>query len=69
MSDLALFVVRFLTTLVIVLLLIPIVWVVATPVILTGALFVKAPYLSTVRNAYRSTAAFWANQGILLIHI
>jgi hypothetical protein len=69
MSDLALFVVRFIATLIIGLLLIPIVWAVATPFILTGALFVKSPYLPTVGNAYRRTASFWANHGILLIDI
>jgi hypothetical protein len=50
-------------------LLIPIVWVIATPFILTGALFVETPYLSAVRYAYRRTASFWANHGILMIDI
>jgi len=64
-----LFFFRVIASIVIVLLLIPLIWILATPFILIGAAFAKEHYIPTVTEAYRKTAEIWSNWGIILIDI
>ena len=62
MDDIPWFILRLLESILIVLVLIPVVWILATPFILIGAAFVKQPYLSVVGKAYWKTAAVLARR-------
>jgi len=45
----------------------PIVWVIATPVILLSSLSGEGKYLTRVSQKYRGVTDFWKEHGILLV--
>ena len=52
---------RFGLTVLVVVILLPVCFVVATPIIIFGAPFSRQPYLEALKNGYRNTFDFWRN--------
>ena len=44
----------------------PVLWLLATPVILVAAVFRPRPYWQTVRMMYRAVTDFWSEWGAIL---
>ena len=69
MGDVIQFIFRVLASIVTVVLLIPGIWILATPFILVGAALVGQPYFWTVGRVYRKTGSVWSDWGILMIDL
>ena len=53
------FLMRFLITILVVILTLPLFLIVVTPLVLIGAFFAREPYFRAVKNGYRTTFELW----------
>ncbi len=67
MEDILILILRAIVTIIVAILLIPVIWIIATPFILVGSAFFKKPYFKTVGEAYRKTTYIWSDWGFLLL--
>jgi len=67
MDSILEFIGRLLLALLLLFVLLPVIWFVCSPFILTGALLVPGPYGQNVSRGFRSVSKAWIDWGILIL--
>lgn len=67
MNSILEFIGRFVLAIFLLIVLLPIIWIVCSPFVLTGALLVPGPYGQNVNRGFRAVSKVWLNWGILVL--